>query len=112
MAASLSTKGGIVPQIPDGAQRLLKPFELGEQVAQGRRKAKMTQEKFASRLGISRKTLSDLERGVAEHVSLKTAMAALNLALAGAACWHWRRSGSALFARENRSIAPERTTAN
>jgi len=80
MAASLSTKGGIVPQIPDGAQRLLKPFELGEQVAQGRRKAKMTQEKFASRLGISRKTLSDLERGVAEHVSLKTAMAALNLA--------------------------------
>ena len=69
-----------MPQIPEGAQRLLKPFELGAQIAQGRRKAKISQEKFASRLGVSRKTLSDLERGAAEHVSLKTAMAALNLA--------------------------------
>jgi transcriptional regulator with XRE-family HTH domain len=76
--------------IPIGAQRLLKPFELGAQVARGRRNAKISQEKFALRLGVSRKTLSDLERGAAEHVSLKTAMAALNLA------------GYVLFAAERR----------
>jgi DNA-binding XRE family transcriptional regulator len=35
---------------------------------------------FAQKLGVSRKTVSDLERGAAEHVSLKTAMAALALA--------------------------------
>jgi len=39
---------------------------------------------------VSRKTLSDLERGAAEHVSLKTAMAALTLA------------GYVLFAAERR----------
>jgi len=32
------------------------------------------------RVGVSRKTLSELERGVAEHVSLKTVMKALSLA--------------------------------
>jgi transcriptional regulator with XRE-family HTH domain len=58
----------------------MKPFEIGLQVAQGRRRAKISQEDFARKLGVSRKTLSDLERGVVEHVSLKTAMAALALA--------------------------------
>jgi DNA-binding XRE family transcriptional regulator len=66
--------------VPAGAQRLLKPFELGIQVARGRRLAKISQAKFAQKLGVSRKTISDLERGTAEHVSLKTAMAALSLA--------------------------------
>ena len=66
--------------IPAGAERLLKPFELGLWVAQGRHRAKISQAAFAQKLGVSRKTISDLERGAAEHVSLKTAMAALSLA--------------------------------
>lgn len=66
--------------MPAGAERLLKPFELGLWVARGRRRAKISQAAFAQKLGISRKTISDLERGAAEHVSLKTAMAALSLA--------------------------------
>src|SRR6266436_4897528 len=67
-------------EIPAGAERLLKPFELGLQVARGRRRTKISQAAFAQKLGVSRKTISDLERGAAEHVSLKTAMAALSLA--------------------------------
>jgi DNA-binding XRE family transcriptional regulator len=66
--------------IPAGAERLRKPFELGLWVARGRRRAKISQAVFAQKLGVSRKTISDLERGAAEHVSLKTAMAALSLA--------------------------------
>jgi transcriptional regulator with XRE-family HTH domain len=66
--------------VPAGAERLLKPFELGLRVARGRRRAKISQAEFAQKLGVSRKTISDLERGAAEHVSLKTAMAALSLA--------------------------------
>jgi DNA-binding XRE family transcriptional regulator len=66
--------------IPTSAARLLKPFELGLQVARGRRRTKISQAAFAQKLGVSRKTISDLERGAAEHVSLKTAMAALSLA--------------------------------
>jgi transcriptional regulator with XRE-family HTH domain len=66
--------------IPASAARLLKPFELGLQVARGRRRKKISQAAFAQKLGVSRKTVSDLERGAAEHVSLKTAMAALSLA--------------------------------
>jgi DNA-binding XRE family transcriptional regulator len=66
--------------IPASATRLLKPFELGLQVARGRRRTKISQAAFAQKLGVSRKTISDLERGAAEHVSLKTAMAALSLA--------------------------------
>lgn len=65
---------------PTGAARLLKPFEVGLQVARGRKRAKISQAAFAQKLGVSRKTISDLERGAAEHVSLKTAMAALSLA--------------------------------
>jgi DNA-binding XRE family transcriptional regulator len=66
--------------MPMGAERLLKPFELGLWVGRGRRRAKISQAAFAQKLGVSRKTISDLERGAAEHVSLKTAMAALSLA--------------------------------
>jgi DNA-binding XRE family transcriptional regulator len=66
--------------VPVGAQRLLKPFEVGVRVAEGRRRAKISQAAFGQKLGVSRKTISDLERGVAEHVSLKTALAALSLA--------------------------------
>lgn len=69
-----------MPPAPQQAQRLLKPFELGLLIAQGRRRVKLSQEVFAQKLGVSRKTVSDLERGAAEHVSLKTAMAALALA--------------------------------
>ena len=66
--------------IPASGARLLKPFELGLEVARGRRRRKISQAAFAQKLGVSRKTISDLERGTAEHVSLKTAMAALSLA--------------------------------
>jgi transcriptional regulator with XRE-family HTH domain len=67
-------------QVPPGAARLARPFELGLQVARGRRRAKVSQAAFAQKLGVSRKTVSDLERGAAENVSLTTAMAALSLA--------------------------------
>ena len=66
--------------IPTDAERLLRPFEVGLQVARGRKRAKISQATFAEKMGVSRKTISDLERGAAEHVSLKTAMAALSLA--------------------------------
>ena len=69
-----------VAELPLGAKRLIKPFEVGLQIAQGRRRAKLSQSEFARNLGVSRKTISDLERGAGEHVSLKTAMAALALA--------------------------------
>ena len=65
---------------PFEPERLLKPFEVGQQIARGRKRAKISQAAFAQKLGVSRKTISDLERGAAEHVSLKTAMAALSLA--------------------------------
>jgi DNA-binding XRE family transcriptional regulator len=67
----------------------MRPFEVGQQVAQGRRRAKISQEEFARKLGVSRKTISDLERGATEHLSLKTAMAAM--ALAGFALYSARR---------------------
>lgn len=76
-------------ELPVEALRLMKPFEVGLQVAAGRRLAKISQEDFARKLGVSRKTLSDLERGAVEHVSLKTAMAAL--ALAGFVLYSARR---------------------
>src|SRR5688572_6201121 len=60
--------------------RLLRPFDVGRLIAAGRRQAKVPQQAFAEQLGVSRKTLSDLERGTAEHVSLSTAMKALSLA--------------------------------
>jgi transcriptional regulator with XRE-family HTH domain len=65
---------------PPESRRLIQPFEIGRLIAVGRRRAKLSQQAFAQRLGVSRKTLSDLERGAAEHVSLKTAMTALGLA--------------------------------
>lgn len=65
---------------PIEAERLFKPFEVGQQVARGRKRAKISQSDFAQKLGVSRKTISDLERGAAEHISLKTAMSALSLA--------------------------------
>jgi transcriptional regulator with XRE-family HTH domain len=38
----------------------MRPFEAGQQVAQGRRRAKISQDEFARKLGVSRKTISDL----------------------------------------------------
>jgi DNA-binding XRE family transcriptional regulator len=78
-----------VAEPPVEAVRLMKPFEVGQQVAQGRRRAKISQDEFARKLGVSRKTISDLERGAVEHISLKTALAAL--ALAGFALYSARR---------------------
>lgn len=69
-----------MPDSPAQTHRLLKTFEVGRLVAAGRRRAKISQQAFAAQLGVSRKTVSDLERGAAEHVSLKTAMKALSLA--------------------------------
>lgn len=62
------------------SRRLLHTADVGRLVAGGRRRMKLSQEQFALRVGISRKTLSDLERGVADHLSLKTAIKALLLA--------------------------------
>lgn len=62
------------------AHRVSRSADIGRLVAEGRRRAKLSQDAFASKLGISRKTVSDLERGVARHVSLETALHALALA--------------------------------
>ena len=54
--------------------------EIGRLIAEGRKRAKLSQSEFATQLGVSRKTISDIERGVAEHLSLNTALQALWLA--------------------------------
>ncbi len=69
-----------MPTASRKAQRLSRSADIGRLVAEGRQRAKLSQEEFASKLGISRKTVSDLERGVAHHVSLQTALQALALA--------------------------------
>ena len=67
-------------ELQKGINRLKHPFEVGRLIASGRKRLGISQTAFSSRLGVSRKTLSDLERGAAEHVSLKTALRALALA--------------------------------
>jgi HTH-type transcriptional regulator/antitoxin HipB len=62
------------------ATRLTKSSDIGRLIAAGRRRAKLSQADFANQLGVSRKTISDIERGAAEHLSLNTALAALWLA--------------------------------
>ena len=59
---------------------LARSADVGRLVATDRRRANLSQTEFAAKLGVSRKTLSDLERGAAEHLSLKTALHALTLA--------------------------------
>jgi transcriptional regulator with XRE-family HTH domain len=60
--------------------RLTKGSDIGRLIAEGRKRAKLSQSEFASKLSVSRKTISDIERGAAEHVSMNTALAALWLA--------------------------------
>jgi transcriptional regulator with XRE-family HTH domain len=60
--------------------RLFKSGDIGRLIADGRRRAKLSQAEFGERLGVSRKTISDIERGAAEHLSLNTALTALWLA--------------------------------
>ena len=60
--------------------KLAQSTDIGELVAEGRRRARLSQAEFATRLGVSRKTVSDIERGAAENLSLTTALAALWLA--------------------------------
>jgi transcriptional regulator with XRE-family HTH domain len=62
------------------AQRGLQPSDIGRLIAAGRNRARLSQTEFAAQLGVSRKTLSDLERGVATHISLKTALQAIQFA--------------------------------
>lgn len=61
-------------------QRISQVAEIGRLVAHGRKRAKLSQAEFAQKLGVSRKTVSDFERGAAEHLSLKAALKALWLA--------------------------------
>lgn len=62
------------------SHRVSQSSEIGRLIAQGRKRAKLSQSQFAARLGVSRKTISDIERGVAQHLSLNTALRALWLA--------------------------------
>jgi transcriptional regulator with XRE-family HTH domain len=62
------------------AQQILKTRDVGRLIAAGRKSAGLSQTDFATQLGVSRKTVSDLERGVAAHISLSTALQALRLA--------------------------------
>ena len=60
--------------------RVSQSSEIGRLIAEGRKHANLSQSEFAAQLGVSRKTISDIERGVAEHLSLNTALQALWLA--------------------------------
>ena len=62
------------------SHRVSQSSEIGLLIAEGRKRANLSQSEFAAQLGVSRKTISDLERGVAEHLSLNTALQALWLA--------------------------------
>jgi transcriptional regulator with XRE-family HTH domain len=62
------------------ARRVSQSGEIGQLIAEGRKRADLSQSEFAAQLGVSRKTVSDIERGVAENLSLKTALQALWLA--------------------------------
>lgn len=53
--------------------------QLGRLVAEGRKSLRLTQEQFAAKVNISRKTLSEFERG-AGNVSLASALRAVTLA--------------------------------
>jgi transcriptional regulator with XRE-family HTH domain len=61
-------------------RRVSQSSEIGRLIAEGRKRANLSQSEFAAQLGVSRKTISDIERGVAEHLSLTTALRALWLA--------------------------------
>ena len=78
--ANLSGISVSMPAATRKTSRLSRGADIGRLVAEGRRRAKLSQQEFASKLGVSRKTVSDLERGVAHHVSLQTALRALALA--------------------------------
>ena len=62
------------------SHRVSQSNEIGRLIAEGRKRANLSQSEFAAQLGVSRKTISDIERGVAEHLSLNTALQALWLA--------------------------------
>lgn len=62
------------------AHRVSQSSEIGRLIAAGRKRANLSQSELAARLGVSRKTISDVERGVAQHLSLDTALRALWLA--------------------------------
>jgi len=65
---------------PSPSHRVSQSSEIGNLIAEGRKRANLSQSEFAAQLGVSRKTISDIERGVAEHLSLNTALQALWLA--------------------------------
>lgn len=65
---------------PRPPHRVGQSTDIGRLVAEGRKRANLSQSEFAAKLGVSRKTISDIERGVAEHLSLNTALQALWLA--------------------------------
>jgi transcriptional regulator with XRE-family HTH domain len=65
---------------PRSTHRVSQSSEIGRLIAEGRKRANLSQSEFAAQLGVSRKTVSDIERGVAEHLSLNTALQALWLA--------------------------------
>ena len=65
---------------PQASHRVSQGTEIGRLVAEGRKRARLSQSEFAAQLGVSRKTISDIERGVAANLSLNTALQALWLA--------------------------------
>jgi HTH-type transcriptional regulator/antitoxin HipB len=62
------------------SRRLTQSTDIGRLVAEGRKRAGLSQTEFAAKLSVSRKTVSDLERGAAAHLSVNTALQALWLA--------------------------------
>jgi transcriptional regulator with XRE-family HTH domain len=60
--------------------RVQKSSQVGGVVAAGRKARGKSQQAFATELGVSRKTLSDFERGEGQNISLQTALRALSLA--------------------------------
>ena len=53
------------------AEKNFKPEDLGEAIAEYRRKIGLTQKEFANKVGISRNLVSNIERGMSQSRTLK-----------------------------------------
>jgi transcriptional regulator with XRE-family HTH domain len=62
------------------SQRIQQTRDIGRLITAGRKRARLSQTELAAQLGVSRKTVSNLERGVTANILLSTALQALRLA--------------------------------
>jgi len=65
--------------IIEGIKGVQRATDVGRLIAAGRKARAWSQAQLAELVGVSRKTISDLERGEGHHASLTTALKALSL---------------------------------